>query len=261
MRVYINFSLEVSACRGRCEQKMEHRRGDSYLHEVHTLRSLENGLHGAQEFFCFLSLLIELQRLLGVFPHIHHVSALQHLHGLLLVCLQQCLHPPILSSHTILQLRHRVLQRNSDFLQSQFHHTEMLTVYHDKKNRKLCLRTQFWNEMFSYCFLNQCLRCITQNWPWQIIYECIFSTDAETSHSQRRCLLLPKAQKGYFSAAVKMKAHSRSRHWRSEHKLHFTFISVLSDSSLLSCSSMFCTRPSSRSCCLISMACAKKTRR
>lgn len=39
--------------------------------------------------------------------------------------------------------------------------------------------------------------------------------------------------------------------------LYCTFISVLSDSSLVSCSSMFWTRPSSLSCCLISMACGE----
>lgn len=139
--------------------------------------------------------------------------------------------------------------------------TQKCWLYIMTKNRKLCLRTGFWNEMFSYCFLNQCILCVTQNCPWQIISEYVFCTDAGASQSQRRCLPLPKAQKGYFIAAVIMKARRRSRHWRSTHKLHFTFISVLSDSSLLSCSSMFCTRPSSRSCCLISMACAKKTRR
>lgn len=94
----------------------------SYLHEVNAVCSFEERLHWVQEFFCFLVLLFELQNLLGVFPHIHGVGALQHLHGFSLVRFQQRMHPLILGSHTLLQFRHCILWRK-DRLGSWFTNT------------------------------------------------------------------------------------------------------------------------------------------
>lgn len=80
-----------------------------HLHEVDAVGSLEERLHRAQELLRLQAPLVELQDLLRVLPRVHGERALQHLHGLGLVGLQQRMHPLVLGYHTLLQLRHGVL--------------------------------------------------------------------------------------------------------------------------------------------------------
>ena len=86
-------------------------RGPPYLHEADVLRLVVDQLCRALEFVRLLPLLFELLGLLGVLVAVRAVGIVQQLHGLTQVLLQQRLHSPVLDFDTLLELTHRVLER------------------------------------------------------------------------------------------------------------------------------------------------------
>ncbi len=132
---HVQLVCVLFSCRGvNSWGRTRARSADLYLHEVNAVWSLEERLYWAQEFFCFLALLVELQDLLGVFPHIHGESALQHLHRFSLVRLQQRMHPLILGPYSLLQFRHWVLCTEHTHAHT-YTYTHLLTpILHVKMN-------------------------------------------------------------------------------------------------------------------------------